>query len=204
MTGNSTNLLLTTGNTGKVNDLAELLSHVPITLKNLGDYPGLRDVAETGMTFTENAKLKAIGFAKQSGELSLADDSGLEVEALGGAPGVHSARFAGETSGYDIKIPTLLDLLERTGDAHRRARFTCVMVLADPNGAILYTARGVCTGVIARDARGSGGFGYDPIFIPDGFDRTFGELDPKVKRRISHRAAAAKLIARYLLDFIVV
>ncbi|HEX6126620.1 MAG TPA: RdgB/HAM1 family non-canonical purine NTP pyrophosphatase [Pyrinomonadaceae bacterium] len=204
MLNKSTTLLLATGNTGKVRELKELLGELPIELKSLRDYPEIRDVKESGMTFQENAEIKARGFALQTGELSLADDSGLEIEALNGAPGVHSARFAGETAGYDIKIPKLLELLASTGDTRRRSRFVCVMAVADGNGGILRTVRGECNGTIAISPRGSGGFGYDPIFIPDGFDQTFAELDQKVKQEISHRAIAAKLIMRYLLDFIAV
>jgi XTP/dITP diphosphohydrolase len=162
----------------------------------------MADVEETGSTFQENAVLKARAFAAQTGELCLADDSGLEIEALGHAPGVYSARFAGADTGYDIKISKLLTLLEQTGDVARRARFACVMALADPGGEVLHTAEGICAGRIAPEPRGTNGFGYDPIFIPDGFDRTFGELDAGTKREMSHRGRAARLILRYLLDFI--
>ena len=195
-------LVLATGNAGKVRELRELFSPVPLKLKELDEFPFVQDVEETGSTFYENAVLKATGFARQTGEMSLADDSGLEIEALGDAPGVYSARFAGADSGYDVKIPKLLALLEETGDAARRARFVCVMALADPAGRIIHTAEGICRGTIAAVPIGSQGFGYDPIFIPEGFDRTFGELDADTKREISHRGRAARQILRYLLDFI--
>lgn len=196
-------LVLATGNSGKIAELRDLFRDLPFELKSLRDFERLVDVDETGSTFRENAELKARGFALQTGQLSLADDSGLEIEALGNAPGVHSARFAGD-AGYDVKISKLLTMLEATGDAGRRARFVCVMALADAEGRIVYSAEGVCNGSIALAPRGENGFGYDPIFSPDGFDMTFGELGDHIKRSVSHRAKAAELIIRYLLDFIAV
>ncbi|MEP6704777.1 MAG: RdgB/HAM1 family non-canonical purine NTP pyrophosphatase [Acidobacteriota bacterium] len=197
-------LVLATGNTGKIRELRELFAGLPFELKSLRDFEGMTDVEETGSTFRENAGLKAAGFAAQTCQLSLADDSGLEIDALGNAPGVHSARFAGEHSGYDVKIPRLLSLLEATGDSARRARFVCVMALADAGGRVVYTAEGVCHGSIAQGPRGSNGFGYDPVFVPEGFGSTFGELADDVKKKISHRAKAAELVIRYLLDFIAI
>ena len=201
MTQPNPTLVLATGNAGKVRELCELFREVPFELKSLRDFADIEDVEETGSTFEENAVLKARGFASQTGHVSLADDSGLEVEALGNAPGVWSARFAGADAGYDVKIPKLLELIDETKDEIRRARFVCVMTIADPDGNVLNTSRGVCSGTIARVPRGKNGFGYDPIFIPDGYDRTFGELNDELKSRISHRARAAQLIIRYLLDF---
>ncbi|MEO8043171.1 MAG: RdgB/HAM1 family non-canonical purine NTP pyrophosphatase [Acidobacteriota bacterium] len=203
MDNSPNSLVLATGNPGKTGELKDLFRDVPLELKSLRDFERIVDVEETGSTFRENAKLKARGFAMQTGQLSLADDSGLEIEALGNAPGVHSARFAG-TAGYEVKIPKLLTMLDETGDTVRRARFVCVMALASSDGRIVYNAKGICTGSIADSPRGNHGFGYDPIFVPDGFDLTFGELDDDVKRSISHRASAAALIIRYLLDFIAV
>ena len=200
----STTLVLATGNAGKIRELHELLGELPFELKGLRDFQGIVDVDETGSTFRENAELKAREFALQTHHLSLADDSGLEVEVLENAPGVYSARFAGENTGYDVKIPKLLSMLEMTGDARRRARFVCVMALAERDGRIIYTAEGVCYGSITESPKGSNGFGYDPVFVPDGYDLTFGELDDDIKRRVSHRAKAADLIIRYLLDFIAV
>jgi XTP/dITP diphosphohydrolase len=196
-------LVLATGNAGKISELRDLLRDLPLELKSLRDFERVVDVDETGSSFRANAELKARGFATQTGHLSLADDSGLEIEALGNAPGVHSARFAG-AAGYDVKIPKLLTMLDDTGDAQRRARFVCVMALAGRDGRLIYTAEGVCGGTIADAPRGRNGFGYDPIFIPDGFGMTFGELGDEIKRSVSHRAKAAELIIRYLLDFIAV
>ena len=197
-------LVLGTGNQGKIRELRELFGALPFELKSLEDFGGITDVEETGSTFRDNAELKACGFATQTHQLSLADDSGLEIEALGDAPGVYSARFAGEHSGYDVKIPKLLSMLDATGDVARRARFVCVMALADHDGRIVYSAEGICEGSIAAGPRGINGFGYDPIFVPDGFGSTFGELPDDVKKQISHRARAAGRIIRYLLDFIAI
>ena len=196
-----TSLLLATHNPGKIRELNMLLDGIPIELKALPDFAGIRDVEETGSTFRENAELKATAFANQTGLYSLADDSGLEIEALGNAPGVYSARFAGADTGYDVKIPKLLSMLDETGDSNRRARFVCVMALSNDEGKIIHLVEGTCNGSIAYGPRGTGGFGYDPIFRPDGFDLTFGELGEGIKQKISHRAEASRLIIRYLLHF---
>ena len=195
-------LVLATTNAGKIRELRELFQRLPIELKSLDDFDAVQDVDETGSTFYENAVIKAQGFARQTRHLTLADDSGLEVEALGNEPGVRSARFAGADTGYDIKIPKLLELIDATTDTSRRARFVCVMAVSDADGRIIHTAEGICPGSIARAPAGNGGFGYDPIFVPDGFSQTFGELSEDTKQSISHRAKAAELIMRYLLDFI--
>lgn len=201
MTVTNRTLVLATGNQGKVRELRELLRKIPYELKSLRDFDPIVDVDETGSTFEQNAILKAKGFATQTGHLSLADDSGLEVESLGNAPGVLSARLGGVDAGYDVKIAKLLQMIEARADESRRARFVCVMAVSDRDGNVLNTSRGICSGTIARAPRGGNGFGYDPIFIPDGYDQTFGELGDDVKRRISHRALAAELIIRYFLDF---
>lgn len=196
--------MLATGNAGKIRELRRLLSALPLELLALSDFKDAPDVDETGATYSENAELKAATFAAFTKHLAVADDSGLEIEALGNLPGVRSARFAGAGAGYDVKIPRLLSMLDATGDEHRRARFVCVASVADRRGDILCSVEGVCDGRIAEGPRGDCGFGYDPIFIPDGFDLTFGELPDDVKRQISHRARAVSQIVRYLLDFIAV
>lgn len=201
MSSTPASIVLATGNEGKIRELSVLLSVLPIELKSLRDFTGISDVEETGSSFEENAIIKARGFAIQTGEICLADDSGLEVESLGNEPGIRSARFAGAETGYDVKIPKLLGMMEAVGGANRRARFVCVMALADPDGEIICTARGECPGTIAEGPRGAGGFGYDPIFIPEGYGLTFGELGEDVKQNISHRARASELIIRFLLHF---
>jgi XTP/dITP diphosphohydrolase len=201
MANTTDSIVLATGNPGKIRELRELLREIPFELKSLRDFDQIKEVEETGSTFRENAVIKACGFARQTGQICLADDSGLEIEALGGAPGVQSARFAGAGAGYDVKNAKLLSLLEESGDAERRARFVCVMALADSSGRVIHTAEGICAGSLAHEPRGNRGFGYDPIFVPEGFDQTFGELGDDLKQRISHRARATELIIRYLLHF---
>jgi XTP/dITP diphosphohydrolase len=182
--------------------MRKLLSDLPLEIVSLGEYPNVPDVDETGSTFRDNAELKAREFARQVGDVCLADDSGLEVTALGGAPGVHSARFAGANTSYDDKITKLLSMIADTGSDDRSARFVCAMALADGDGRVIHRVEGECRGLIADQPHGTSGFGYDPIFIPDGFAQTFGELSDDVKQRISHRAKAAELVSRFLLHFI--
>ncbi|HEY8563655.1 MAG TPA: XTP/dITP diphosphatase [Pyrinomonadaceae bacterium] len=196
-------LVVGTNNAGKIRELNELLTDLPFEVCGLSGFENVTDVEETGATFEENAVLKATEYARQTGFWTLSDDSGLEVEALGGAPGVYSARYAGEAADDAARIEKLLGELAATGDAERRARFVCVMALADEKGAVKHLAEGVCEGVIARQARGVNGFGYDPIFVPDGYAATFGELSSAVKREISHRSRAIKKIIGFLRDFTV-
>ena len=143
--------------------------------------------------------LKASGYAMQTGRMTLADDSGLEVEALGGRPGVLSARYGGPT--FDQKMSMLLNELDAIGDEARRARFVAAIAIADETGRILHAVEGICAGTIAAEPRGSGGFGYDPLFIPDGYDLTFGELPETIKREISHRGRAFSQIMPFLRGF---
>ena len=196
-----TELLIATNNAGKVRELASLLAGVPIRLKNLAGLDGICEIEETGSTFRENAEIKAAGYAIQSGVWSLADDSGLEVAALGGAPGVYSNRYAGEGASDAAKMRKILDQLAAVPDAARESRFVCAMSIADDTGKIVFTAEGSCPGTLANQPHGTNGFGYDPIFVPDGFDRTFGELSGDIKQQISHRARAIKEIIRYLHGF---
>jgi XTP/dITP diphosphohydrolase len=196
-------IVVGTNNAGKIEELNELLKDLPVEIFGLSAFENVADVEETGATFTENAILKARSYALQTGCWALSDDSGLEVEALGGAPGVYSARFAGENAGDAERIEKLLRELDETGDRDRRGRFVCVMAVADETGAIRCLAEGVCEGEISRQSRGSNGFGYDPIFVPEGYERTFGELASDVKSEISHRARAIKKIIRFFRDFTV-
>lgn len=195
-------LVIATRNRGKVAELERLLAPLPFPLEDLSAYPGLAEPDETGETFAENAAIKAKAYAAGTREWVLADDSGLEVDALGGEPGVHSARFAGRTSGYDEKMKIILGKLAGVDGSARAARFVCVIALADPSGRIAFEARGECPGTIAPETRGSNGFGYDPIFVPDGFVRTFGEMSDEEKRALSHRGKASQEFIRKMLDFI--
>lgn len=191
-------LLLATSNTGKVRELAQLLEGLPLTLRNLSEFEPVPTVEETGETFEENASLKATFYGRRTGLLTLADDSGLEVEALNGAPGVRSARYAGEDATDGQRVARLLEELKGTSDVERRARFVCVLALFDPAVSRLRTFRGVCAGRIAATARGSQGFGYDPVFVPEGYDLSFAELPTEIKQRISHRALALADARDYL------
>lgn len=183
-------LVLGTRNKKKVEEIRDLLQDLEIDLRDLGDYPQAPEVVEDGMTFADNAAKKATQTAQAIGQWVLAEDSGLVVPALGGQPGVHSARFAGR-QGDDAANNTLL--LERMhaleGDA-RKAYYVCVAVLADPTGQVQGTTEGRCHGIMIRDYRGSGGFGYDPLFLIPEYHQTFGELSLRVKQALSHRGKA--------------
>ncbi len=197
-------LLVATNNPGKLAELRDLLGRLPVALQSLGSFEQIVEVEETGATFVENARLKANGYAIQTGLPALADDSGLEVEALGGRPGVLSARYGGRDTGFDEKMAKLLGELDEIGHARRNACFVCAIAVADPFGNILHTAEGICRGNIAAAPRGLLGFGYDPLFIPEGYDMTFGELSGAIKEKISHRALAFEQIIPFLRDFIAV
>ena len=197
-------LLVATGNKGKLSELRDLLAGMPIDLLSLSDIGEFDTVEESGATFAENAGLKARGYALLTGLPTLADDSGLEVAALDDRPGVLSARYGGADLGFDKKMLKLLVELEKTGDARRRARFVCSLAIADAAGEIVRAAEGICTGRIAETPRGNGGFGYDPLFIPDGFDETFGELASDIKQKISHRFLAFCEIIPFLRHFFAV
>src|SRR6266581_8179424 len=188
-------LLLATRNPNKTREFRELLGQA-FGVIDLSSFPEIATPEEAGRTFEETAILKAIAASKQLPALVIADDSGLEVDALGGAPGIYSARYAGANATEKDKIDKLLRELGRvraTGDG-RRARFRCVVVLAR-NGNLLGTFEGIVEGSIADEARGDSGFGYDPIFIPEGLKQTFGELPTEVKNTISHRAKAIRTLA---------
>jgi XTP/dITP diphosphohydrolase len=187
-------LLLASGNPGKLVELRALLRGLPV---EVGARPDLPDVAETGETFVENAILKAHAAALWSGEWALADDSGLEVDALDGAPGVLSRRYAGPGATDAERNARLLAELAGVPDARRTARFRCAVALAAPDGRV-WTAEGTCEGRIAHAPRGEHGFGYDPIFrLPD-LNRTMAELLPEEKDRLSHRARALAAMAQVI------
>jgi XTP/dITP diphosphohydrolase len=188
-------ILLASNNSGKLRELRALLpADVPIvTPADLG----LPDPEETGATFQENATIKAIAGAEGSGLLALADDSGLEVDALGGLPGVRSARFAADHQYDGDNVALLLEKMQHVADNGRTARFVCALVLAQPGG-VLASATGVCEGSIGYESRGDGGFGYDPVFVlPDG--RTMAEIAPAEKNTISHRTVALRKLKPALL-----
>jgi XTP/dITP diphosphohydrolase len=196
----SQTLLIGTSNRGKVLEYRQLLSEYPFELRTLNEFPSLQEVEETGNSFAENAILKARAGAIGTGLVTLADDSGLEIEALGGVPGIYSARYAGTGTSYAERMAKLLDGLERTGDESRRARFVCVIAVSNPIADRIETFEGICDGRIALEPHGVNGFGYDPIFVPDGFSETFGELPESIKHAISHRARAVAAARPYLLS----
>ena len=180
-------LVIATGNPGKTAEIRDLLRGFPINIKNLDDFGPLPPVVEDGATFDENAYKKASFVSKILGLPALADDSGLVVEALGGAPGVYSARYAGENATDTQRYTKLLE--EMQGHTNRQAAFECVISLAVPTGAAL-TYEGSCEGLIAAKPSGNGGFGYDPVFYYPPLKKTFGELSREEKSRISHRGKA--------------
>ncbi len=182
-------LVLATHNEGKVKELQEILGHLPLDICSLKDYPQVPPVEETGNTFEENAVLKAETISRLTGEMALADDSGLEVAFLDGKPGVYSARFAGPGATDEQNNALLLELMKEVPVARRNARFVCSIALAVP-GAQTRTVTGTCEGKIATSPRGSGGFGYDPLFISQEEGKTFAQLALEDKNRISHRGRA--------------
>jgi XTP/dITP diphosphohydrolase len=192
-------LLIATGNQGKILELRALLASLPLHLRSLKEFPEIMDVEETGTTFSDNAVLKAKGYAEQARLWALADDSGLEVDALGGAPGVFSARYGGEGKNDAQRVEKLLGELSQYAEQERQARFICVIAIADPQGQIAHLSTGKCEGQIAFAPRGAGGFGYDPVFVPRGLNQTFGELSPEIKQRISHRALALQGALAFLM-----
>jgi XTP/dITP diphosphohydrolase len=201
MTSKRNKLLIATHNGGKIIELTEMLDGLPIDLISLKDFPNAVEVDESGSTFGENARLKATGYALQTGLAGIADDSGLEIAALDGRPGILSARYGGVESGFDEKMALILDELTAAEDRSRHARFVCSIAVAAPDGIILHQSEGFCNGSIAAEPRGIGGFGYDPLFIPDGYEMTFAELSTAVKSEISHRSRAFRLIIPFLRDF---
>lgn len=194
--GEPIQVIAATQNAHKLREIRAIMEPFGMEVLSQGE-AGLADVdvEEDGMTFEENSYKKAYEIMKLSGKIAIADDSGLAVDTLAGAPGVFSARFAGEEKNDDANNEKLLRLLEREED--RRAKFVSVVTLVYPDGKVL-SARGECPGTILRELRGDQGFGYDPMFLPDGFDQTFGELTSDVKNQISHRAKALQKLEELL------
>lgn len=177
-------IVVATNNAHKVDEYRRLMAGENVELQSLLDYPGCPAIEENGTTFAENAGIKAMEASRYCQMPAFADDSGLEVEALDGAPGIYSSRYAPTDP---ERIAKLLKELE--GKENRRARFVCAIAIAW-NGEVIETFEGEVRGVIAAAPSGSNGFGYDPVFIPDGYEQSFAELPPEVKNRISHRANA--------------
>jgi XTP/dITP diphosphohydrolase len=200
-------LLIATGNIGKLREIGESLRGLPLTLRYLQEFPDVSPVEEVGQTYKENAILKALSYSKHTAVLALADDSGLEVDALGGAPGVLSARYGGDHASDRERTTKLLTTLSRYPGQARTARFVCCVALAGERGGdqpynahprVLHVSEGRCEGVIIERPRGNNGFGYDPVFVPSGYSRTFAELPAKIKNAISHRAQALAAMRQFL------
>ena len=187
-------IVAATGNQHKLAEYAQLLADQNIEVKSLNDFPAYVEPEENGSSFKENAEIKAVAACKYCDVPAFADDSGLEVEALDGRPGIHSSRYAATDAERIAKL-----LKEMEGKENRRARFVCVIAIA-ANGEIIETFEGEVTGTILESPRGENGFGYDPIFQPDGFDRSFAELTQEEKNRISHRANAYAKALEFVED----
>lgn len=189
-------LLVATTNAGKLREISGILGGLPIPLLTLRDRPGIPEPEETGQNFGENARLKALYYAGATGLLSVADDSGLEIEALDNAPGVHSARWHG--SNYALKFHKIQTLLHERGASGSAARFVCHVALAR-GGELLYEAEGIVRGEIAPEPRGTNGFGYDPMFFYPPLGRTLAELNQAEKAAVSHRGQAFTALRGFLL-----
>jgi XTP/dITP diphosphohydrolase len=190
-------LLIATSNPGKVREIRELLRAAPVELVTLDSLPPIEEPEETGQTFEENARIKALHYHAVTGIPSVADDSGLEIDVLDGAPGIHSARWHGTS--YEEKFQRIYQLLEERGARSTAARFVCAVAMA-VDGRIDYEVMGTVEGEIATEPRGSNGFGYDPIFFYPPLGRTLGEVSDEVKGTLSHRGAAFRALRRYLME----
>jgi len=187
-------IVVASHNEGKVRELAELFAPFGIACLSAASL-GLAEPEETGKTFAENAELKAVAAAKASGMLAVSDDSGLEVAALHGAPGIHAARWAGPNRDFGRAMERVNRELEASGVADAKANFTCALALASPDGTA-QVFEGKVFGTLTWPPRGGRGFGYDPIFVPDGYNETFGEMEPALKNRLSHRMRAFEQLMR--------
>lgn len=192
-------LVVATSNRHKYGEMVSLLESVPFRLASLSDFDGIEPVEEGDGSYFENASLKARSFSKQTGCPAIADDTGLEIECLGGAPGIRSARFFGESVPYEERNRSLLELVDNAGGS-RAARFVCHAVIASGD-EIVASFEGELRGSIANSPDGRGGFGYDPIFFVDSLGVTLASVPPEVKNRISHRAVAFSKAAEFLRSF---
>lgn len=195
-------LIIATGNKGKLREIREILKDLPLSILSMDVFfKPLPDIAETGSTFAENAHIKAAWVFEKTGIATMADDSGLLVDFLNGAPGVYSARFAGEGAGDHANCQKLLSALADCPMEKRTARFACAIEIM-VSGTVSIHAFGTCEGHILEQAQGSGGFGYDPLFVPDGYHQSFAELDHAIKNSISHRAHALTVAKAKLTEIL--
>ena len=196
-----TELVVATTNKGKLREIKELLKGLDLNITSLADYPDAPKIAEDGKTFEENALKKAATIALYTKKLTLGEDSGIEVKVLNGAPGIHSARFSGAHATDGKNNLKLLRSLKKVPSKKRQARYRCYAALVDGHG-IIDVVNGQCSGVITRRARGNNGFGYDPYFLIVRYNKTFGELDPALKAKVSHRARALKKVRTILQKYL--
>ena len=199
--GKGDSLVVATHNQGKLREFQDLFAPLGVAVASSGEL-GVAEPEETGATFEANASLKALATAEATSRIALADDSGLAVEALGGEPGIHSARWAGEPRDFYramAEVEKRLQALGATTPLQRRAKFVCVLCLANPEGVVQFF-EGTVPGHLIWPPRGERGFGYDPMFVPDGYDLTFGEMDPDQKHAISHRARAFAAFRAAIFD----
>jgi XTP/dITP diphosphohydrolase len=192
-------LVLASTNPDKIREIRSILRDVPLELAGLDRFPPVRPPEETGRTFAENARLKALAYARAIDSLVVAEDSGLEIDALDGAPGIESARYGGPDAGYPKKFALIYEALRARGGGRSRARFVCAVALAR-GSEILFEARGVVEGTIASEPRGNSGFGYDPIFFYPPYGRTLGEATAEEKARVSHRGQAFAALRQFLRE----
>lgn len=185
-------LVVASRNKGKIGEIKELLAGLPFKITALSDYPHLPEIIEDGKTYRENALKKAREIALATGKMTMSDDSGLEVKALGWAPGIYSARFAGKSAGEKAKNRKLFRMLKGVPMSRRQARYRCVIALVDAKGRQLGVVQGTCSGYIATREQGENGFGFDPLFLLKRYGKTFGQLPASLKAKISHRARALK------------
>lgn len=191
-------ILIGTKNQGKLKEFENFFADSKIKLRSLQDFPNIIDVAETGKTYAENAILKATTYSLITKLWTIADDSGLEVESLNNKPGIYSSRYGGNNASDNEKIQKILNELKNTNGDNRNANFISVIALTDEKGEVKTVVKGICKGQISTKPIGINGFGYDAIFIPNDFNKTFGELSEQIKQTISHRAKAIEKIIDFL------
>ena len=192
-------LIIATRNKKKLVEIKELLADLDFNVLSISDFSDIPEIEEDMDTFEGNASKKAIQIAQITGKLTLADDSGLEIDFLNGRPGIHSARFAGENATDEDRNRKVLGLMEGISQDHRTARFKCAIAIVE--NELVEIVTGVCEGEIATEPRGNQGFGYDPIFIVPSYGKTFAELGAEIKNQISHRAIALKKVKEVLITF---
>ena len=194
-------IVIATRNSGKLREIREILAPLGLRILSLRDFPEIPETLEDGQTFAENAVKKATAAARRTGRVAIGDDSGLAVDALNGRPGVFSSRYAGENATDADRYQKLLEEMARIPKGRRGAAFICAMAVASPEGRV-EIVEGGCRGEIASSPRGCQGFGYDPVFLIPGLEKTMAEVQPEVKNRISHRARALQELKRVLPKFL--